>query len=218
MHIRNVPGVAVGKWIKVRMKSQTSIGDKELLLGLQRGDELSFTTLYNRYSPSVYLSIIKLVKEREVALDIVQDLFFNIWKNRQAIDVNRPFRPYIYRIAKNLVVDVFRKAAKDRRITDELIASTLTCDEHTEKMVLGKETALLLNQTIHSLPSQQRKIFTLCRIDGRSYEEVAEMLHLSIATIGNQLSRATKKIRQQLVRNHFSQLVFLFIILKIWLP
>lgn len=64
------------KWIKVRMKSQTSIGDKELLLGLQRGDEVSFATLYNRYSPSVYLSIIKLVKEREVALDIVQDLFF----------------------------------------------------------------------------------------------------------------------------------------------
>ncbi|HWK99695.1 MAG TPA: sigma factor, partial [Parapedobacter sp.] len=91
------------------MKSQTSIGDKELLLGLQRGDEVSFTTLYNRYSPSVYLSIIRLVKEREVALDIVQDLFFNIWKNRQAIDVNRPFRPYIFRIAKNLVVDFFRK-------------------------------------------------------------------------------------------------------------
>lgn len=199
------------------MKSQTSIGDKELLSGLQRGDESSFTALYNLYSPSVYLSVLKLVKEREVALDVVQDLFLNIWKNRQAIDVNRPFRPYVFRIAKNLVIDFFRKAAKDKRIVDELIASTLTIDEYTEKMVLGNETAHLLNQTIHSLPSQQRKIFTLCKIDGRSYEEVAEMLHLSIATIGNQLSRATKKIRQQLVRSDFTQLVFLFLFLRDWL-
>src|SRR5690606_4823417 len=138
------------------------------LLGLQRGDELSFTTLYNRYSPFVYLTVIKLVKEREVALDVVQDLFLNIWNNRQAIDVDRPFKPYICCIAKNLVIDFFRKAARDKRIIDELVAATLPNDEHTEKVVLREETALLLRQSIHRLPLQQRRIFTLCRIDGRS--------------------------------------------------
>ena len=199
------------------MKSQTSIEDKALLLGLQRGDELSFATLYNKYSPAVYLNVIKLVKEREVALDVVQDLFLNIWNNRQAIDINRPFRPYIFCIAKNLVIDFFRKAARNKRTIDELNASMPTCDEHAEKLVLGQETARLLRQSIHNLPSQQRRIFTLCRIDGRSYEEVAEILQLSIATIGNQLSRATKKVRQQLGRNHFIQLVFVFLLVKIWL-
>lgn len=197
------------------MKSQTSIGEKELLLGLQHGDESSFASLYTTYSPSIYISVLKLVKDREVALDLVQDLFFKIWKNRQSVDVDKPFKPYVFSIAKNLVIDFFRKAAKDRRLIHELMAATLVYDEYTDKIIFRKETATLLDRTIGNLPSQQRKIFTLCRVDGRSYEEVAEMLQLSISTIGNQLARATKKIRQQLVRNQLILFLFLFLVFPI---
>lgn len=200
------------------MKSQNPEKEKELLLGLQSGDEASFTALYNLYSPLAFLTVLKFVKEREIALDLIQDLFFRIWNNRQSVDAGKPFKSYLFSIAKNLVIDFFRKTARDRRLMDELITATPASDEQVERAIFRKEIAALVGQTVDSLPAQQRKIFMLCRIDGRSYEEVAKMLHLSIPTIGNQLTRATKKIRRQLLHSSIIQITLVFFAIKFWLP
>src|SRR5690606_15820969 len=113
----------------------------------------------------------------------------------------------LFSITYNQVRDFFRKAARDRRLEEQLVALTTECYEHIEQLLQRKETAAILDQAIGALPVQQRRIFILCRVEGRSYEEVASMLQLSIATIGNQLSKATKTVRNQLSARDLSFLL-----------
>lgn len=184
--------------IVIQMENGNNLEEKSLIRNLKDGDEHAFTALYNRYSPLLYLNILKLVKGEETALDILQELFIKIWNNRTAIDPEKDFRAYLFSITYNQVRDFFRKAARDRRLEDQLVALTTECYEHIEQLLQQKETAAILDKAIDALPVQQRRIFILCRVEGRSYEEVAAMLELSIATIGNQLSKATKTVRNQL--------------------
>ena len=188
--------------------------DKEKLLvaRLKAGDEQAFTVLYHKYSPSLYLNILKLVKEEEVAVDMLQELFVKIWNLRANIDPERDFRAFLFRITYNQVRDFFRRAARDRQLTDRLVALTTEGYEHIEQLLCQKETAYMLDRAIDALPMQQRRIFILCRVEGRSYEEVASMLELSIATIGNQLSKATKSVRSQLNARDLSYLLALGIV------
>ena len=188
--------------------------DKEKLLvaRLKAGDEQAFTVLYHKYSPSLYLNILKLVKEEEVAVDMLQELFVKIWNLRANIDPERDFRAFLFRITYNQVRDFFRRAARDRQLTDRLVALTTEGYEHIEQLLCQKETAYMLDRAIDALPMQQRRIFILCRVEGRSYEEVASMLELSIATIGNQLSKATKSVRSQLNARDLSYLLTLGVV------
>ncbi|WP_353182975.1 RNA polymerase sigma-70 factor [Parapedobacter lycopersici] len=186
--------------------------EKLLISNLKGGDEHAFTVLYNKYSPTIYVNILKLVKAEEVALDVLQELFIKIWNCRESIDPNKDFRAYLFRITYNQIRDFFRKAARDRQLADRLVALTTEGYEHIERLLQQKETAAILDRAIDALPMQQRRIFILCRVEGRSYEEVATMLELSIATIGNQLSKATKNIRNQLNARDLSYLFALGIV------
>ncbi|WP_257658489.1 RNA polymerase sigma factor [Parapedobacter lycopersici] len=186
--------------------------EKLLISNLKGGDEHAFTVLYNKYSPAIYVNILKLVKAEEVALDVLQELFIKIWNHRESIDPDKDFRAYLFRITYNQIRDFFRKAARDRQLTDRLVALTTEGYEHIERLLQQKETAAILDRAIDALPTQQRRIFILCRVEGRSYEEVATMLELSIATIGNQLSKATKNIRSQLNTRDLSYLFALGIV------
>ena len=186
--------------------------EKLLVCALKRGDEQAFTMLYNRYSRAIYLNVLKLVKDEAVAVDMLQELFIKIWNNREGIDPERGFRAYLFRITYNQIRDFFRRAARDRLLADRLVALTTEGYEHIEQLLCRKETADMLDRAIDTLPLQQRRIFILCRVEGRSYEEVAGMLELSIATIGNQLSKATKNVRSQLNANDLSYLLALGVV------
>lgn len=180
------------------MGNVSNMEERALTRRLMEGDEQAFTLLYHKYSPTLYLNILKLVKAEETALDLLQELFVKIWNRRETIDPDKEFRAYLFSITYNLVRDFFRKAAREKRLEEQLVALTTECYEHIEQFLQQKETAEILDKAIDTLPLQQRRIFILCRVEGRSYEEVAAMLQLSIATVGNQLSKATKAIRNQL--------------------
>lgn len=194
------------------MDNVNNEAEKRLVSSLKAGDERAFTALYNKYSPALYINILKLVKAEEIAMDILQELFIKIWNHRASIDPDRDFRAYLFRITYNQIRDFFRKAARDRRLADQLVALSTEGYEHIEQLLHRKETAAILDRAIDALPTQQRRIFILCRVEGRSYEEAATMLQLSITTIGNQLSKATKNVRNQLNSRDLSYLLALGIV------
>src|SRR5690606_19682353 len=146
------------------MGKESNIAEKLLTCRLKEGDERAFTLLYNKYSPMLYLNILKLVKAEEIALDLLQELFVKIWNHRQSIDPEKEFRSYLFSIAYNLVRDFFRKAARDKRLEEQLVALTTECYEHIEQLLQQKETAEILDKAIGALPMQQRRIFILCRV------------------------------------------------------
>lgn len=178
------------------MKSIPITHEKDLLLRLRDGEEYAFERLYRLYSKRIFVNILKLVNDEDQAQEILQDVFVKIWNHRKNIDPERSFSSYLFSIAKNLVRDFFRKAAHDRKLQAMLIANGTELYDHIESALYHKESTAILQVAIEALPLQRKRIFTLCKMEGKSYGEVAAIMGITVSTVGNQLVKATRSVKQ----------------------
>lgn len=169
--------------------------EKELISRVSRGDQAAFHTLYKNYSPRVYGKLLKVLKSKELAADILQELFSIIWQKRESIDPERSFNAYLFKISHNLVIDVFRKAKRDQQLIHRLINAGLEEMENTEDWLFRKENEAWLNKAIERLPPQRQIVFRLCKLESKSHEEVSQLLNISRATVNNHLVKAIQNLR-----------------------
>jgi RNA polymerase sigma-70 factor (family 1) len=170
--------------------------EQEWLHRLQLGDEQAFKELYGLYSARIYGNLLKLVKNDAIARELLQDVFVRVWNHRHNIDPQQSFRAYCFRIAENLVTDFFRKAACDRRLTAYLMHAATDRDLSTEEQIDFRESRDLLHRAMRLLPPQRRQVFELCKIEGKSYAEVSQLLGISTSTISDHIVKATRSIKE----------------------
>ncbi|WP_343555387.1 RNA polymerase sigma-70 factor [Sphingobacterium sp.] len=169
--------------------------DLALLHALKSSNHKAFETLYYRYSPRLYRHILNMVKIQACAEEILQDVFQKLWERRNGIDPDKSFQSYLFTIAKHLVYDFFHKEIKNRNLK-ELIISISTSDySHIEEEYAYKESKKIINQAIENLSPKRKLIYTLCKIEGKSYEEVSSTLGISTSTISDHIVKATKQIQ-----------------------
>ncbi|MGJ7032149.1 RNA polymerase sigma factor [Niabella hirudinis] len=154
----------------------------------------SFEQLYLHFLPGMRAYVAALVGDREVALDLVQDLFASIWANRKNLaGIGHPAN-YLYHALKNNAVHYLKSR---KRITPlspeegELIGLT---HEGPETDMLTKETRLLLETAINALPYKCRLVFRLIKEDGLRYKDVAGLLEISVKTVEAHMRLAYSRI------------------------
>lgn len=167
----------------------------KLLKRLQSGDQLAFEALYHSYSKEIYRKLLKMVKDVILAEELTQDVFVKIWNKREVITTDQRFRYYLLTVANNIVNDFYRRAARERKLQDEIIAASTELYNPIEEQIYYKESKELMDQAIDSLPSQQKLVFQMCKMEGKSYEEVSKLLGISTSTISNHIVKATKSIK-----------------------
>ncbi len=181
------------------MAVYSSFTDQQLIALLKEGDQSAFEELYKSYPARILKRLIRLVKDEEIAKEMLQDIFLKVWEKREHLDPEKSFRSYLFRIAENLVTDFFRKAAHDRKMLEHLIQVSTELYNTTEETLNLVESNAALKEAIDALPEQRRKIFILCKIEGKSYDEVALMLGVSKGTINDHMVKAMRSVRK-----HFS--------------
>lgn len=187
--------------------------ERELLLQLRAGDESSFAQLYALYSPRMFGFLLKLTKKEDAAREILQEVFIRLWEKRVSLDPDKSFRSYIFRIAENCVVDFFRKAAQDKKLGKHLMDQASERYLHVEEHLFEREKNAMLNQAVNLLPPQRRRVFELCKVEGKSYKEVSLLMGISVSTISDHLLKATRAIRQHmLLSDHIATLLSLCIL------
>ncbi|MNE52749.1 RNA polymerase sigma factor CarQ [compost metagenome] len=164
------------------------------IIRLNAGEMTAFEWLYNTYKHQLAGNLLKLVKASDIAEDILHDVFVKVWENRTKIDPERSFEGYLYRIAANMVADFYRKISKDRNYQQYLVNIQETVYQHIDELLENKYRRELIDKALTELPPKCRTVFQLCKIEGRSYEEVSDLLQISPNTISNHLNRANKKI------------------------
>lgn len=185
-----------------------SLVEKELLIKVRSGDKCAFDQLYHIYSPRIYSKILRLTRTKELALELLQDTFVKVWEKRHLINPELSFKSWLYRIAINEVYLFYRKVARDAKLQEDLTASFIDLHVSVEEDYLLKEGRELLNKAINLLPPQRKAVFTLCKLEGRSYEEAAHILNISPNTVSSQLVKATSAIRLYLFRSeHIAMLI-----------
>jgi len=170
--------------------------ERDLVLALQRGDEEAFETIYGLYSQRLFGRLLKLVKIEAQAQEILQDVFIKLWQYRHSLDPEKSFRSFLFKIAENKVYDFFRKAARDKVMEANLISLSTTNYINIEEYTRAEENLRLLYKAIESLPPQRQQVFRLCKLEGRSYKEVSELLSISLSTISDHIVKATKAIKE----------------------
>jgi len=190
----------------------TKLDLKTVLNSLKGGDIKSFEIVYKNFSKHVYNYVLKIAKDEEQTLDIVQLTFIKIWNNKEHIDLDKSFQSYILQIANNLSIDYLRKIAKDEQKQNDFWKQNIQYGLSVEEDYILKEKAVLIDQFIDQLPTQQKIVFRMCKIEGYSYAEVADKLNLSTSTVSNHLTSAMKTIRILLNENKNELFFILFII------
>ena len=195
------------------MMSPTLLNERELLIQLKQGDDNAFEEIYHLHSNRLYSNLLKLVKSEELAMDLLQDLYIKLWNNRASIDVDKSIGAYLFSIAKNLAIDFFRRAARESNLQNHLITVGTELYNHVDDVLFHKETSAILSKAIQALPPQQQKIFNLCKMEGRSYDEAASILGISSATVGNQLVRALRTVRTTILNSQDALIIIVSLML-----
>lgn len=180
--------------------------DKELLGRLQQGDYIAFAELYNRYAGTLISKLIRLVHINEVAEELHQDVFMKVWEQRESLPIDIPIQAILFRKAKSLAYNFYRKAALDKNLHERLIASSTELYDELEEHLNFKETNELIMAAIAKLPEQRQKVFTRIKLDGKSYEEVAAEFDVSLSTIKDHMTKALKFLRTELSAHNPSAL------------
>lgn len=183
--------------------------EKELVLRLKSGDEAAFEQIYDLYSPRLLGKLLKLVKSDMLAAELLQEVFIKLWQVRSELDPDKSFRSYLFCIAESRVCDFFRKVARDSRMKEELLNASADAYQHVEEALVHKEKSFLLHEAIEALPVQRRRIFQMVKVEGRSYDEVAQLLTISPSTISDHIVKATKAIRARLQSSQVTTLLIL---------
>lgn len=172
--------------------------ENKLLAELIDGDKNAFTDLYFKYSGQIYSKMLRLTKCEETSKEILQELFLKIWEKRTQIDPTKPFNAYLFKIAQNLMYDHFRKVARDKILIENLVSSAAMYYHHSEESGVYEERLECINKAIEQLPAVRRQVFKLRKIEGKSYEEIASLMEISISTISDHMVKANRTIKKHL--------------------
>lgn len=179
--------------------SVENLHDREELRQLQDlkdGQKAAFDFIYLKYSKLLLPKMQRMIKLNDIVDELMQDVFVKVWLNKSEIDLDRSFKGWIFTIAQNTIYGYYRKLALDTKMQQHLLETFAEFYDQTEAYIFNKERVELLNLAIEKLPPQRKEIFKLCRIEGKTYQEAAEILFLSPSTVSNQLVSATKYIKR----------------------
>lgn len=172
--------------------------ETDLLKELIKGNEYAFKELYVQYKNQLIYFTLSYLKSKSYAEDIYQDAFTAIWLNRKNINPDLPFKPYLYTIIKNRVLNELYNLDKNRKLEVILKKKALPIDNKLEENILKKELGELLNEAINKLTPQQQYIFTLSRKQQLKHKEIASLLNISVNTVQEHISSSLKSIREYL--------------------
>ena len=193
------------------MLDNNTIRELQLRIALSE-DMKAYKDLYLLMFDSLFRFSYSFVKSKEVAQEIISDVFIKLWQIRDQLKTIENLKSYLFGITKNISLNHLARASKNLSIQlddidlDEIDIQSAIEFKSPEDLYVSKETIKCITQAIRSLPSQCQIIFSLVRIEGLKYKEVAALLNISVFTVRNQIAIATKKIEDALpqkVQVHF---------------
>jgi RNA polymerase sigma-70 factor (ECF subfamily) len=168
----------------------------QLQARIAAGDETAFTQLYLHFGKKLTLFTFSLVRSREIAEELVEDVFVKLWAQRLRITSINNITVYLYVAVKNMALNKLSQKAKEL-ITAPFDFLDSTADEFSSDpydLMITSEMMAQMQHVIDALPPRCKMIFKLVREDGLKYKEVAEILNISVNTIDVQMAIAIKKI------------------------
>jgi len=174
------------------MQAHQPYNEEEIIFRLQQGDVQAFDQLYYKYSKAVYNNALKLTRDAAAAEDIVQEVFTSLWEKRKSIDDQRSVSGWLFVLSYNRAINLLKK-----KLTEEKAKLKMPAQDTEEEWSGLQDLQMdILEKAIAGLSPQKRRVFELCKLKGKSYEETAAELHISKHTVKEYLAGAMASIKE----------------------
>ena len=177
------------------------VDDAVLAVNAQKGDRDAFARLVERYQGRIYGFIYQFFRNEDLAAELTQETFLRVYRFIKRYDPERKFSTWIYSIAKNICIDEQRKLKRDRSISIEdlppgaLVAKSDSAHlKNPADISLHLEERMLMEESIALLPEKYRAAIILCYFQELSYQEIADILDLSLNLVKVRIFRAKKRL------------------------
>jgi RNA polymerase sigma-70 factor (ECF subfamily) len=182
------PGIRTGHEVDI---------DGLIMRVIEGDDYFAFELLFKKmYSPLCQFCI-KFVKSPEVAEELVSDVFYSIWKNRNRLIISSP-KAYLFTSVRNKAFDHLRKVKKQVHCDLENASNLAADTANSQEILVLRELTATMEKSIARLPKQCRLIYELSRDQGLKYKEIATILQVSVKTVETQMGRALKHLRNSM--------------------
>lgn len=161
-------------------------------------EEKVFKTIYESYKNRLFGFVLKMVHDKDMAEELIQEIFISLWLNRSKLTSVKDMDSYLFVMARNKTFNYLRKAANDAKLLNKLQAQMQASQNNVEEHIVTEEQNRLIEQALGTLSVQRRKVFMLSRYEGLNMEEISERLQLSRNTIKNHLVSSLRIIRSYL--------------------
>jgi RNA polymerase sigma-70 factor, ECF subfamily len=188
--------------------------EKTLILKMREGDTAAFRRLFHKYYQSLFLFACKFVND-DVAKDLVQDCFLELWKNRKKTEITSSFSSWFFTVVKNRCFKYLKEESKktDRKNDYglKLKEEELNFFIHSEKSILEFEVKERIQKVVEQLPPKCSQVFNESRFNGLSNKDIAEKYDISLKAVEKHISKALKLFREEF-RDLLMLLVLFFIL------
>lgn len=189
--------------------------EQELVSRARAGDTAAFEQLMLDSQDRVYTLCLRMTGDREDALDLAQETFFNAWRGLGSFQGNSSFSTWVYRLASNACIDFLRKRKRRQQgesphsLDDEEAPLPEPADPRgsPEEELERKELRRAVERGLQALPDHHRQVLVMRELSGMSYQEIGAVLDLDLGTVKSRIARARLALKKFLIQegNFFEQ-------------
>ena len=184
------------------------MSEQNLIDQLQVGNQAAFSRLLDDYQQKVFGTCISFIPNKEDAEDVAQEVFLEVFKSISKFKGESKLSTWIYKIATNKCLEFIRKKNSKKRFAfmHTILGNEVPLDKtnyftevnHPGILLENKEKSAIIFKAINTLPESQRVVFTLAKIDGKSYQEIIEITGRSLSSVESVMFRAKKRLQEKL--------------------
>lgn len=190
--------------------------DKDILRELNSGNRKIFDTIFKNYYALLCIEASGFIKSENLIEEIVCDVFTRVWINRRTLNIKVSLRDYLVKSVQNNCIDYYRQLKKQEKVSlsseekEKTIPALVDLGENPLEYMLTKELEERINKLIELLPPQYQKAFKLSRFYGKTYEEIASEMQISINSVKTNIKKALAFLRYEL--KGFFPIILFFIV------
>lgn len=169
---------------------------------LKASDPESFKVLFDHYYPKLFNFLKSFIRNQAEIENLVQDVFLSIWEHRESLNESLSFSSYLYKTARNKMINHLRHEVNSRYYIDYCEIFAGKEDLSTEISIDDNDRRAMLEHLISNMPNRRKEIFLCSYRDGLSYREIAEKLQISENTVDTQIRNALQYLKN-LVKQKF---------------
>ena len=177
------------------MYQPTSDKEKKWLHQLKQGKEEALQAIFKQYYKYLLVSAYNIIGDQDKAKDIVQDVFFELWKKHDRLTIETSLKAYLRRAAVNKSLNYLKMHKRFDWGEEHFSEHTPSKELSAQQQLEASDLQAAINQCIDKLPAKCKTIFSLSRFEKFSHKEIAAQLGISTKTIENQITKALKLIR-----------------------